>query len=192
VLRGWYALSRVPLDHSAVSLRTRAILTESTETPTARGTVRAKQVGWDLPVISDGSAPIAEAAKYFVIAVLSITERAVDGERLEIRRFGPPPRFAARKPEEEQPRATVRRPTVMGLALKALCVGLLAVGCSSGWTMPPKTPPELEDEQKATKNAEQRDERDERQPVVAPPPAYGNKVVRLQANDTGRAGSPRN
>ena len=80
----------------------------------------------------------------------------------------------------------------MGLALKALCIGLLAVGCSSGWTMPPKTPPELKAEQEARKNAQQQDERDERDPIVAPPPAYGNKVVRLQARDTGRGGSRRN
>jgi hypothetical protein len=192
VLRGWYALWRVPLDQAAVSLRTRAILTESTEAPTAPGTVRARHVGWELPVSSDGSVRVAEACKRFVTAVLALTEGVVDGDRLEVRRHGVAPRFAEHAPNGAQARASVRPPTVMGLALKALCMGVLAVGCSTGWTPPPKTPPDVEAEQKSTTNAEQRREEDDQAPIVAPPPAYGNKVVRLQAQQTARIGPARN
>jgi hypothetical protein len=181
VLRAWYALSRVPLEQAAVSLRTRAILTASTEAPTARGTVLAQKIGWALPVNLDGSEAVAEAAKSFVTAVLALTERVVDGDRLEVRRYGAAPRFAEYAPDGEQAMASVRRPTVMGLALKTACVGLLAVGCSAGWTPPPKAPPGGDVEQKST-NVEQRPDRDEHDPVFAPPPAYGNKVVRRQAH----------
>jgi hypothetical protein len=180
VLRGWYALSRVSLDQAAVSLRTRAILTASTEVPTAPGTVLARKIGWQLPVHPDGSQQVAEAAKSFVTAVLALTERVIDGDRLEVRRYGAAPRFA-KHPPGEQGSAPVRRPTVMGLALKAVCVGLLAMGCSAGRTPPPDAPPDVEFEHKATSVEQPRDQ-DERDPVVAPPPAYGNKVVRLQAH----------
>jgi hypothetical protein len=186
VLRGWYALSRVPLEQAAVSLRTRAILTQSTEVPTANGTVPAQKIGWELPVDADGSERVAEAAKRFVTAVLAITERVVDGDRLEVRRYGAAPRFAKHPPGEEVS-ASVRRPTVMGLALKAVCTGLLAIGCSAGSTPSPKTPRGVELEQKSTTNVEQRRDQNEPDPVVAPPPAYGNKVVRLQAHQ--RAGA---
>ena len=117
VLRGFYALFRVPLDQAAISLRTRAILTGSTEAPTARGTVLAQQVRWELPVNLDGSIRVAEAARGFVTAVLAVTERAVDGDRLEVRRHGGVPRFAARTSDDRQTPATVGRATVMGLPL---------------------------------------------------------------------------
>jgi hypothetical protein len=119
VLRGWYALWRVPLDQAAVSLRTRAILTESVDVPTASGTVFAQQVRWELPVNLDGSVRVAEAARGFVTAVLALTERAIDGDRLEVRRHGSPPRFATRKSDGGQMPTAVRRATVMGLPLNA-------------------------------------------------------------------------
>jgi len=181
VLRAWYALWAVPMDRAAVSRRTRAILIGSAERPTAQGTVRARQVGWELPVDPGESLRVPEAAKRFVTAVLALTELVVDGNRLEIRRYGAAPRFAEQTPEAAQAPTVVRRPTVMGLALKALCVGLVAIGCSAGWTPPPKTPPDVEAEQKPTTNVEQRPGQDEQTPIVAPPPAYGNKIVRLTA-----------
>lgn len=102
-----------------MSLRTRAILTESTEAPTASGTALAQQVRWELPVNLDGSVRVAEAAHGFVSAVLAVTERAVDGDRLEVRRHGGAPRFAARTSDDRQTPAAVRRATVMGLPLNA-------------------------------------------------------------------------
>jgi hypothetical protein len=42
-------------------------------------------------------APVPMIAKRFVTAVLALTESAVDGEVLLIRRDGPPPRFVGRQ-----------------------------------------------------------------------------------------------
>jgi hypothetical protein len=66
VLRAWNALSRLPLDRAAVSIRTRAILTGSANTPPSRGTVLAEQVGWELPASAGGPDAVADAAKRFV------------------------------------------------------------------------------------------------------------------------------
>jgi hypothetical protein len=93
VLRAWYALWAVPLEDAAVSLRTRAILTKSVDTPSVRGTVQARQAGWELPVEARVKAPLPMLAKPFVAAVLALTESAVDGEVLLIERAGPPPHF---------------------------------------------------------------------------------------------------
>jgi hypothetical protein len=114
-LRAWYALRGVPLNEAAVSLRTRAILAGSTEAPAVRGTVRAQQVGWELPVESNEATPVAHAAKRFITAVLALTDRAVDGDRLEIRRFGVPPRFAANATREQPVRTDVGGRTLMEL-----------------------------------------------------------------------------
>jgi hypothetical protein len=93
VLRAWNALSRLPLDRAAVSIRTRAILTGSANTPPSRGTVLAEQVGWELPASAGGPDAVADAARRFVALVLDLTEGAVDGDELEVRREGSPPRF---------------------------------------------------------------------------------------------------
>jgi hypothetical protein len=105
VLRAWYALRDIPLSRAAVSLRTRAILTGSREAPTAQGTVSAHQVGWQLPVDSDGTAQVVEMAKPFVEIVLALTERVVDGDRLQVRRYGVAPRYAEHVPPSGQARA---------------------------------------------------------------------------------------
>lgn len=95
VLRAWYMLWAVPLVRAAVSLRTRAILTGSDEVPPVDGTVCAERAGWQLPVDSAGSEPVAGAAKRFVAVVLSVTDQAGKGDVVEVRRHGSPPRFAA-------------------------------------------------------------------------------------------------
>jgi hypothetical protein len=118
VLRGFYALGRVQLEQAAVSLRTRAILTESTKAPTASGTVIARQVRWKLPLDLDGSVRIADAVHGFVTAVLAITERAVDGDRLEVRRYGRAPQFSVRTLDD------LRIPTAVGEPTRATAVGL--------------------------------------------------------------------
>lgn len=94
LFRAWHALSKVSLDEAAVSIRSRAILTGSLDEPMARGTVSARQVGWELPVQGKGNVQVLVAAGPFVMAILALTERASDGDRLEIRREGEPPRFA--------------------------------------------------------------------------------------------------
>jgi hypothetical protein len=94
VLRAWYALWKVGVGDAAVSLRTRAIVTESAGEPPVRGTVVARQAGWNLPERVGGRLRVPEAAKRFVVAVLRLTEQSTDGDRLEIRRLGLPPRYA--------------------------------------------------------------------------------------------------
>lgn len=39
---------------------------------------------------------VAEAAHGFVAAILAVTERAVDGDLLEVRRYGDAPRFMSK------------------------------------------------------------------------------------------------
>lgn len=191
VLRAWYALWSVSLDRAAVSLRTRAVLTGCTEGPTARGTVRALQVGWELPVVVGGRAGrVSESAKHFVAAVMLLTENVVDGDRLDVRRHGTPPRFARSRAGDGYGVVSTPRVRWSRLPLKAMIVAAFAVGCSAGWTPPPKTPPDVEAEQEATTNVERRNVEDRQEPILAPPPAYGNKVVRAQAqNQTRSAGS---
>lgn len=191
VLRAWYALRTVRLDDAAVSLRTRAILTGCTDVPNAPGTVRAQLVGWTLPIGKRGDALVPETAQPFVAAVLALTERVVDGEMIDVRRYGAAPSFAGAKARAEDAAASAGRPTVLGLALKALAALALVAGCSGGWTPPPKTPPDVDAEQKST-NVERKALEKDREPIEAPPPAYGNKVVRIQARHDAAGTSVRN
>lgn len=92
-LRAWYALWHVRIADAAVSMRTRAILTGSSGQPSIRGTQSARSLGWPLPVAAASSTRVSEAARRFVSAVLRVTEHAVDGDMLEIRRSGQAPRF---------------------------------------------------------------------------------------------------
>lgn len=85
VLQAWYALWKVPLEDAAVSLRTRAILTRCPDRPAVRCTIRAREVGWDLPIAAAAASPVARAASPFVEAVLAVTETAGDGDELEVR-----------------------------------------------------------------------------------------------------------
>jgi hypothetical protein len=109
VLRAWYALWAVPLEDAAVSLRTRAILTRSADQPTVRGTVQARRAGWAHPVEARANIPVPVMAKRFVTAVLALTESAVDGEVLVIRREGPPPRYVGRRGRSNGRTAAVAR-----------------------------------------------------------------------------------
>jgi len=109
VLRAWYALCRISVDDAAVSIRTRAILTGSSKSPAARGTVNARRTGWRLAGPDDGANTVTASARSFVASVLSLTETAVDGETVEIRRQGPPPRFV-RKPSRPPQRRGGNRP----------------------------------------------------------------------------------
>jgi hypothetical protein len=185
VLRAWYALARIPLDRAAVSLRTRAILTGSSDRPAESGTFLARQIGWKLPTPEAAGQAVVVEAKRFILAVLELTERSVDGDTIAVQRLGASPRFATGAPLDARAAGVARRPGPTRFALQALLAAALSVACSSGWTMPPKTPPDVQAEKEATTNVEQKEREDEREPVVAPPPAYGNKVVRLQARGDG-------
>lgn len=84
VLSAWTALWKVPLEQAAVSLRTRAIMTRSGQLPLVRGTVRARDVGWELPIRTAASEPVSQAAQSFVEVVLALTATTGGGETLEV------------------------------------------------------------------------------------------------------------
>jgi hypothetical protein len=85
LLRAWCALWKVRLESSAISLRTRAILTGNRELPLARGTVPAGRVGWQLPLTGNAIEPVPQVARRFIRSVLVLTDAAVDGDVLEVR-----------------------------------------------------------------------------------------------------------
>lgn len=72
----WEALAGVLLEQSAVSLRTRAIMTGCEQAPQVRGTVVGRLAGWELPVQGESKQPLRELSRGFVEVVLSITENA--------------------------------------------------------------------------------------------------------------------
>jgi hypothetical protein len=84
VLSAWSVLWKVPLAQAAVSLRTRAIMTRCEQLPLVRGTVRARDVGWDLPICTAPSEHVAEAAQAFVEVVLTLTAATAEGEEIEV------------------------------------------------------------------------------------------------------------
>lgn len=88
VLRAWCALWDIDLDDAAISLRTRAILTGVLELPDTRGTLPARAAGWSLPVRGAPQEPVPRGAGLFIQAVLDLTETAVDGDILQVRRAG--------------------------------------------------------------------------------------------------------
>ena len=94
VLRAWSALWWKNFEDAAISPRTRAVLTESSEPPPAEKTVQAKDAGWELPLAAPARTPIPKAASRFVHAVLSLTKTAEDGDWLNVRRMGEAPNFA--------------------------------------------------------------------------------------------------
>jgi hypothetical protein len=94
VLRAAIALRVVPLGAAALTLRTRAIMTGSSERPAASPTVPAQTACWSLPISGSSFAPIPRIARKFIEAVLAVTETAEEGELLQIRRAGDAPVFA--------------------------------------------------------------------------------------------------
>jgi hypothetical protein len=82
----WNALAHVTLEQSAVSLRTRAIMTGCERAPQVRGTVVARLAGWDLPVQGLAHQPLRELLSGFVEVVLSLTENASKEDDLVVER----------------------------------------------------------------------------------------------------------
>lgn len=72
--RAWSALAGLTLGQSAVSLRTRAILTGCDRAPPVRGTVVAKLTGWPLPLVGDDTQPLRLHLSNFVQSLLAITD----------------------------------------------------------------------------------------------------------------------
>lgn len=81
----WVGLAGLNLEQSAVSLRTRAIMTGCAQAPQVRGTVVARLAGWELPVFGSQSQPVCELLRGFVDVVLALTENAAEDEDLTVR-----------------------------------------------------------------------------------------------------------
>jgi len=86
--RAWSALADLKLAESAVSLRTRAILTGCDRPPAVRGTVIARQTGWSLPVVGEDDQPLRAHIGSFVAALLTITECAATTDDVSVTRAG--------------------------------------------------------------------------------------------------------
>jgi hypothetical protein len=84
VLRAWCSLWKVGVGDAAISLRTRALMTGAAPSD-IRGTLVARQAGWELPVRGT-TGPVPLVAWLFLHTVLALTDRSVDGDVLEIRR----------------------------------------------------------------------------------------------------------
>lgn len=84
VLGAWDGLAELKLEQSAVSLRTRAIMTGSAQTPQVRGTVVARLAGWELPIRAPAWHPVRELLRGFVDVVLLLTEDVADDEDLTV------------------------------------------------------------------------------------------------------------
>lgn len=82
----WDGLAGIKLEQSAVSLRTRAIMTSCDQAPQVRGTVVARLAGWELPVHGAASQPVRELLRGFVDVVLSLTEDASEDDELTVAR----------------------------------------------------------------------------------------------------------
>ncbi len=89
VQHAWEALAGVTLEESAVSLRTRAIMTGCDRAPQVRGTVVARLAGWELPVQGLARQPLRDLMRDFVEVVLSLTENAGREDDLMVEREGP-------------------------------------------------------------------------------------------------------
>lgn len=85
VAEAWSALENVTLGQSAVSLRTRAIMTGCREAPRVRGTVLAHVAGWDLPIQGQDGQPLRELLSDFVSVLLWLTQCGPEHELLIVR-----------------------------------------------------------------------------------------------------------
>jgi len=83
LLGACYRLRRLHLQDSAVSLRTRSLVTGCRARPEQRGTTRARFAGWRLPTRKQ-SGSLIRHLKPFISTILTATRTAVDGEQLSI------------------------------------------------------------------------------------------------------------
>jgi hypothetical protein len=82
----WATLGGLTLAESAISLRTRAILTGCARMPLVRGTVLASVSGWRLPVAGDGRQPLRKYLSDFVESVLAITAAATPTDDVYVKK----------------------------------------------------------------------------------------------------------
>lgn len=81
--RAWRALADIRLAESAVSLRTRAILSGFTPPP-VRGTFPARLSGWPLPVAGDERDSLRQHLECFVEGLLALTDHASVTDELTV------------------------------------------------------------------------------------------------------------
>jgi len=84
--RAWSALAGLTVAQSAVSLRTRALLTGCERAPAVRGTVVARLTGWPLPLVADDTQPLQARLATFVESLLTITARATPTDDVYVAR----------------------------------------------------------------------------------------------------------
>lgn len=177
ILRAWCALWKVHLDGAAISLRTRAILTRNAQPPDSRGTLAARQAGWDLPLHADAETPIPRVARRFIQTVLVLTDSSVDGDTLEVRCLKPKVRSEGTRPAQSDARKRAL-PSLKARLLAALATfGLLLASCGAAPLPRPQAPVLDRPPASHVTRAPGSEAGTEQAPLVAPPPAYGNKVV---------------
>lgn len=80
----WEGLADLKVEQSAVSLRTRAIMTGCEQAPQVRGTIVARMAGWELPVNAPARQSVRELSRDFVEVVLGLTENVTDDDELTV------------------------------------------------------------------------------------------------------------
>lgn len=184
VLRAWCTLWKIRVDGAAISLRTRAILTGNAELPSSRGTLAAHHAGWELPLEADAETPIPRAARRFIQTVLALTDTAVDGDTLEVRCVKPEGRRECPKPGPRAPKSVLVSLKARLLGAVAT-IGLLLASCGTASLERPRAPVLDRPPAAHVTKAPTADEGAEQAPLVAPPPAYGNKIVQLATHEPG-------
>lgn len=94
LVRAWNALPDVSLREAAISLRTRALLTQSLGLPPVRGTIAHGAIGWELSVSENEDRPLREVLQATVQQLLRLTGPSGSGEHIIVQREGNAPRHA--------------------------------------------------------------------------------------------------
>lgn len=171
VFKAWCALWEVPLDSAAISRRTHAILCGSPTQLVARETFRADAQGWSLPIEADRAAPVPKAASAFIKAVLVLTQSAAAGDTLEVR-VAERSRISTAPPPRAGSFSVVWLPPLVSLCL------IMTTSCASPQSLRATTPSEpVPLHQPVSESVPVPADA----PLLAPPPAYGNKIVVQEA-----------
>ncbi|HYQ30719.1 MAG TPA: hypothetical protein VER04_25985, partial [Polyangiaceae bacterium] len=139
---------------------------------------------WELPLATDAQTPIPRAARRFIRTVLTLTETAVDGDALEVRCVSPGAGRQCSSP------TGVSRPERARVSLKSRLLGAVAIGFSvascGGAPLASSGAPRFDlSPVDPVTQAPTTDQEIHNPRLVAPPPAYGNKVVRASTHARG-------
>jgi hypothetical protein len=131
VLGAIFALGKLSIADAAISVRSRAIMTGNRRAPLIRGTVQANRVGWQLPIEAPGDANLLQLLKPFATAVLVVTDKAVDGDVIEVRREGRAPAFATDDPADDAQSGGAGLPSLGLAGLLLACQAVAAAAPST-------------------------------------------------------------